>query len=108
MGIFFTVLEGMVIIITMEDMAADRQHGGSVAEALHLRGNNQKSERELTENCGLLQPVNTSLVTQLLQPNHSAKKDKISNSSQAVLPTVELMFKYIKLWAILFQSNTNI
>lgn len=53
-GFFFTVLEGMVIIITMEDMAADRQHGGSVAEALHLRGNNQKSERELTENCGLL------------------------------------------------------
>lgn len=36
----------MVIIITMGDMAADRQHGGSVAETLHLRGNNQKSERE--------------------------------------------------------------
>lgn len=45
-GLFFTVLEGMVIIITMGDMAADRQHGGSVAETLHLRGNNQKSERE--------------------------------------------------------------
>lgn len=86
----------MAIIITMGDMVAGRHQSGSVAKTLHLRVNKHKSERELTEYCGLLQPVNTPLVKQLLQSNHNANKDKPSNSSQTVLLTVGLMIKHMK------------